>query len=248
MNFQYPYPSTSSPNLLVKAGRRSLVLSVYQKMKSFTYFLAFGCAAAFSASRGNGRLRTAIFELDQGEISRRHFGSELASFVGVFSAYNWVNPAWSKASQEEIDKANIVKGYDRLNYLLDNWVKETTICGQSDNPYISEKGCERTPLKVMEYLGYKNINDPLFKADKTMRRLEALVPPDRETEYIDAVEKWSETADEASGMAFVSSWGEANPGGGKDRVELFIERAKTNVMDARDSLQVVVEILGLKQP
>ena len=31
-------------------------------------------------------------------------------------------------SQEEIDKANIVKGYKRLTYLLDNWEEKTTNC------------------------------------------------------------------------------------------------------------------------
>ena len=83
----------------------------------------------------------------------------------------------------------------------------------SDNPYQGENGCERDPIKVMSYLGYKDMKDPLFKAEKTMRRLEYLVPADRETEYIEAVEKFSEAADEASGMAYISSWGEANPGG-----------------------------------
>ena len=47
-------------------------------------------------------------------------------------------------------------------------------------------------------------------------------------------------------MAFVSSWGEANPGGGKDRVKLFIERSKNNVIVSRDSLKTVMDILDLK--
>jgi hypothetical protein len=41
------------------------------------------------------------------------------------------------------------------------------------------------------------------------------------------------------------SRGEANPGGGKDRVELFIERAKKNVVDSRNSLKTIVEILDI---
>lgn len=32
------------------------------------------------------------------------------------------------ASQEEIDKGNIVKGYTRLSYLLDHWEEKTTNC------------------------------------------------------------------------------------------------------------------------
>lgn len=159
-----------------------------------------------------------------------------------------VDPAAAAApSQIDDDKAKIYLGYERLTYFLENWTQETTICGRSgDNPYISKGGCERTPVKVMDYLGYKNVNDPLFRADKTMRRLESLVPADRETEYVEALEKWMESAEEGNGMAFVSSWGEANPGGGKDRVELFIERARKNVVDARDSLATVVDILQLE--
>lgn len=37
-------------------------------------------------------------------------------------------PPASAASQEQTDKENIVKGYNRLQYLLDNWEAETTIC------------------------------------------------------------------------------------------------------------------------
>lgn len=115
-------------------------------------------------------------------------------------------------SDVEVAKMKIVAGYQRLTYLLDNWVKETTVCGRSDNPYVTGKGCERTPLKVMDYLGYKNIDDPLFRADRTMKKLESLVPNERFSDYLDAIEKWSEAAEEGNGMAFISSWGEANPG------------------------------------
>ena len=184
--------------------------------------------------------------------SRRSFGLLFAQLVGVSAPAalcSFIDPAIAAISQFDEDKAKIYKGYERLTYFLDNWVQETTICGRSsDNPYISKGGCERTPLKVMEYLGYKNVNDPLFHADKTMRRLESLVPADREAEYLEAVEKWMESAEEGNGMAFVSSWGEANPGGGKDRVELFIERARKNVYDARKSLATVIDILEIKKP
>jgi hypothetical protein len=148
----------------------------------------------------------------------------------------------------EEDKSKIYQGFVQLNYLLDNWEQETTICGRSgDNPYISKNGCERTPIKVMDYLGYKDISHPLFKADKTMRRLEPFVPTDREAEFYEAIESWMIAAEEGNGMAYISSWGEANPGGGKDRVQLFIERAKNNVIQARDSLSTIVDIFDLKQ-
>ena len=49
----------------------------------------------------------------------------------------------------------------------------------------------------------------------------------------------------ASGMSFVSSWGEANPGGGKDRVEYFVNRARANAVDARDAIGTILKILDL---
>ncbi|GAX15382.1 hypothetical protein FisN_8Lh324 [Fistulifera solaris] len=207
-------------------------------MKAILVYLLLAYATAYSISpRSQSQSPT---------LSRRSFGATVASALGSSSALLRSQAAVAKADQEEIDKQNILKGYTRLTYLLDNWVDETTICGANDNPYTGTKGCERNPMKVMDYMGFKSIKDPLFKADKTMRRLERLVPASRESDYIEAIEKFSEASEEASNMAYVSSWGEANPGGGKDRVELFIERAKKNVIDARDSLSTVIEICELK--
>ncbi|KAL7488299.1 hypothetical protein ACHAW6_013891 [Cyclotella cf. meneghiniana] len=153
------------------------------------------------------------------------------------------SPALTPTQRKDIDR--IQSGYARLQYLLDHWESETTVCKTGQETTFGDR-CQRTPLKVMEYLGYKSINDPLFRADVTLGRLKPLVPEEREEEYYEAVEEFAKNAEEANGMAFVSSWGEANPGGGKDRVELFIERSRRNVVASRDSLGVVLDILGLR--
>ena len=81
-------------------------------------------------------------------VNRRQFWNQLAATAGGAGAIVLSPPpAHAASSQEATDKAKIVKGYQRLTYLLDNWEKETTVCGREDNPYI---GCERTPMKVME--------------------------------------------------------------------------------------------------
>jgi len=64
--------------------------------------------------------------------------------------------------------------------------------------------------------------------------------------HLPAIDIFAQNAEEANSMAFVSSWGEANPGGGKDRVKLFIERAKNNVIKSKDALKTVMDILDLK--
>ena len=145
--------------------------------------------------------------------------------------------------EEAIDKGNLIKGYKRLDYLLANWEKETTICGRTDNPYI---GCERTPEKVMDYLGFKSMNDPLFRIDKTLFRLQTTVSGPDEIEYMDAMETINQAVEDGNGIAFVSSWGEANPGGGKDRIDFFIERSKGFVTQTRDGLGTIISILDLK--
>ncbi len=183
---------------------------------------------------------------------RRHFVSSSLSIIGscaLTGTTTLLTPLPGHAAaitpQQQKDKDNIVKGYIRLQYLLDNWVEKTTVCKTGQETTFGDK-CERTPFVVMEYLGFKSTSDPLFKADAAMLRLKDLVPSDREVDFYDAVDLYAQNAEEASSMAFVSSWGEANPGGGKDRVQLFIERAKKNVIASRDSLKTVMDILDLK--
>merc|ERR1719491_64968 len=145
--------------------------------------------------------------------------------------------------QEKTDKENIVKGYKRLAYLIDNWEKETVVCERTDNPYI---GCERKPEKVMEYLGYKNMKDPLFRADKMLMRLQSIAPDNKYVDFVDAMEDYNESAEESSGIAYISSWGEANPGGGKDAIDRYIEKSKKDLVIAKNSLGDIIKILDLK--
>eukprot|EP00545_Synedropsis_sp_CCMP1620_P008233 CAMPEP_0119003838 /NCGR_PEP_ID=MMETSP1176-20130426/794_1 /TAXON_ID=265551 /ORGANISM="Synedropsis recta cf, Strain CCMP1620" /LENGTH=207 /DNA_ID=CAMNT_0006955475 /DNA_START=52 /DNA_END=675 /DNA_ORIENTATION=- len=182
------------------------------------------------------------------QVSRRNWFGQVASATAVVVATTTgvnVQPAFAvKATQEDKDKANILKGYNRLNFLLDNWEEETTVCKTGvDNPYL---GCDRTPVKVMDYLGYKSTDDPLFRADRTLRRLGEAVESDQEREYMDAMEVYTERSESGSGTAYISSWGESNPGGGKDRVDMFIERSKKDVIGCRDSLKTAIRILKIE--
>jgi len=184
---------------------------------------------------------------DDSLSTRRDFWKSVGatSAAGAFLTLTTPLPAQAakKMSQEEKDKENIVKGYQRLTYFLDNWEKETSNCKKAKSEF---DGCERTPEKVMDYIGYKSIEDPLFRADKTLVRLEPLVPEELESEFLEAYEKYVENSEAANGTAFVSSWGEANPGGGKDRIVLFLERSKANVIACQESLAVVIRVLDLK--
>merc|ERR1711957_814045 len=90
--------------------------------------------------------------------------------------------------------------------------------------------CEMTPLKVQDFLGYKSTEDPLFKVDKLMLKAAPLVDPDDFENYLNAVENYREKADQGSMMAYTSSWGEANPNGGKEVMDDYLERTRQDVL------------------
>jgi len=160
--------------------------------------------------------------------------------------------AWeavAKTSEVDEDKNKLKTGYERLTYLLDNWDRLTTVCDNSKtDPFTGKTVCVQSPLVVSEYMGYKSMADPLFKADKTMKRLDKAgqVPEARSGEFFDAAETWQQTADEAQGMAYTSSWAGPENGGGDDNIASYLERAKKQVVDARKSLGTVVEILQVQ--
>eukprot|EP00634_Sargassococcus_sp_CCMP2135_P015778 CAMPEP_0198669656 /NCGR_PEP_ID=MMETSP1467-20131203/76903_1 /TAXON_ID=1462469 /ORGANISM="unid. sp., Strain CCMP2135" /LENGTH=226 /DNA_ID=CAMNT_0044406411 /DNA_START=8 /DNA_END=689 /DNA_ORIENTATION=- len=105
--------------------------------------------------------------------------------------------------------------------------------------------CDKAPLKIQEYVGYRSVNDPLFKADKLMLRAVPLLPDDADVDaYLDAVNTWAEKAQMSSLNAYTSSWGEANPNGSKGQVNAFLEDAK---FDVEESAKVLKNILTMLQ-
>jgi hypothetical protein len=83
-------------------------------MKLLILSLAFGSAAAFSAPGGSRPMCVAEQPNQDTNVSRRRFGFKIAEVVGGCSAFLAIEPAFSKESQIEVDKANILKGYVSL--------------------------------------------------------------------------------------------------------------------------------------
>jgi len=190
---------------------------------------------------GNVQVATALLQQGTLPIARRRFVTAAVSLIVPITPLRAV--AYTKANgpvtKEELTRLRV--GLGRLDYLLANWKQVTT-----ESKKVNEYGnYDRNPTVVMDYMGFKSSTDPLFKADRLLVRAQDLVADKDYKVYAEALDVWSLKADEAMGMAFVSSWGEANPGGGKDVVEAYIERAKSNVTAARDALATCVRILDL---
>ena len=145
-------------------------------------------------------------------------------------------------NEEELKRLSV--GYKRLQFLLDNWEAETTVCIKGCKGKAENCGCERSPLVVQNYMGFKSMNDPLFRADQLMIRAEPLAEKQFE-KYAALVDRWIEKADDGNVMAYVSSWGEANPGGGKDEVARYLEKSRKGVVESAQILKSICEILGV---
>mmetsp|Transcript_87037 Transcript_87037/g.244071 ORF Transcript_87037/g.244071 Transcript_87037/m.244071 type:complete len:251 (-) Transcript_87037:123-875(-) len=154
-----------------------------------------------------------------------------ASFLGPVGVAG--GPVQAKDMVKDM-QARITKGYNNLQYLLDNWDQETTVC----NP-----DCKRSPDAVRNYLGLRSMEDPLFNFGKDLLKVTDAVNVDYYEEFQDAVEKWNTAIAGGNADAFISSFGEYNPGGGKETVELYLEKSRTNVVKAKQYLEVIAKAL-----
>ena len=160
--------------------------------------------------------------------------------------------AESVPTREEL--ARLTAGYLRLKTLLKDWDAITGgKCGGAElkdekRQVVATNGgllCDKDPLKVQEYVGYKSTTDPLFKAEKLMLRAAPLADENRLDEYLESVNKWGEKAQMSSLMAYTSAWGEANPNGGKGQIAAYLEDAKYDIEDSTQLLKTILTILGL---
>jgi len=157
------------------------------------------------------------------------------------------------------DLKRLQLGHSRVQYLLKNWDKLTESC---DNKAMSateakqivrtEGGgggfCDKNPLIVQDYLGYKSTKDPLFHADAFMLKAVPFVDESvmDEADYVDLVEQYRDKADQTSLLAYTSSWGEANPNGGKEATDDYLDKTKEVVIETEVLLRKIMGALQLE--
>eukprot|EP00931_Biecheleriopsis_adriatica_P101779 TRINITY_DN76858_c0_g1_i1.p1 TRINITY_DN76858_c0_g1~~TRINITY_DN76858_c0_g1_i1.p1 ORF type:complete len:215 (+),score=39.17 TRINITY_DN76858_c0_g1_i1:34-678(+) len=176
-----------------------------------------------------GSLQSA-WSVTSGVASRR---AVLATGCGVLS----LAPSQAQAANSQAkDLENVALGYKGLKYLLNNWEKVTR--DKLGNP---------TPRIIMNFVGMNQMNTPLFNSEKLWLRLQDsdLVGAKDADRFQDACEDFEDYKRKSSDQAYQSSWGEANPGGGKDRVEEYLQKSKQEVVKTVDSLGKIVDILQL---
>ena len=135
-------------------------------------------------------------------------------------------------------------GYEQISYLLDHFEEETTVCRENGGE------CKRDANSIRKVLGLRSTTDPLFQIEKVFAKFKNLsleddVDVDIEALY-DAAENWNSSISMSNSMAFISQFGEYNPGGGKDEVLKYLLESKKQVLFAKDALQTIM--INLKIP
>ena len=165
-------------------------------------------------------------------------------------------PALAEGSvPTKAELARLPAGLARIDLLLDNWDKITTVCNGVQNEVeakqlmytTGEQKCSKSPLKVQQYIGASSTLDPLFKADKLMIRAQQLVAEQDAEKYTDAVDRYIAKQQMASTMAYTSSWsGVENPNGSIEQIEDNLLEAKKEVLELRALVATVVDLLHLE--
>ena len=87
----------------------------------------------------------------------------------------------------------------------------------------------------------------MYRVDKLLVRAAQLIDdPDEFESYLETVEKYKEKADNTALMAYTSSWGEANPNGGKEVIDEYLERTKLDVIESEKYLSQILTYLKLE--
>ncbi len=186
--------------------------------------------------------------------SRRDSFRKVFSIAVAGTAMAAGTPANAASTPTAAELERLRKGHARVQYLLQNWDDITEVCknnsDQATKQVVRTDGgdkCEKTPLNVQIYMGYKSTEDPLYKADKLMVRAAPLVKDNfDQVDYLEAVENYKEKADNTAMMAYTSSWGEANPNGGKDVIDDYLEKTRLDVVSSEKSLRQILTYLGLE--
>jgi hypothetical protein len=176
-------------------------------------------------------------------VSRRDLFTKTATTAALVIAATTTAPtqvyaATGGPTPEELERIKL--GYTQINYLIDNWDEATTVCREQGGE------CKRDPEAVRKYMGLRSTTDPLFQIEKVFNKVKNMdLDPDKLDAFFEASEDWNSAASMSNSMAFISQFGEYNPGGGKDQVLKYLNESKIQVLRAQTALKTITESLDL---
>eukprot|EP00590_Aulacoseira_subarctica_P003826 CAMPEP_0172419114 /NCGR_PEP_ID=MMETSP1064-20121228/5556_1 /TAXON_ID=202472 /ORGANISM="Aulacoseira subarctica , Strain CCAP 1002/5" /LENGTH=230 /DNA_ID=CAMNT_0013158409 /DNA_START=39 /DNA_END=731 /DNA_ORIENTATION=- len=172
--------------------------------------------------------------------SRRDFFVSAFSLAGAFVVLLPKSPAFAlenPPTKAELDRIKL--GYKQIQNLLNNFEKETTVCRDNGGE------CKRDADPIRKALGLRSTTDPLFQIEKVFAKVKYMdIDPDKLDQFFDATEEWNSSINMSNSMAFISQFGEYNPGGGKDEVLKYLNESKKQVVIAEKALKTILDCIG----
>ena len=127
--------------------------------------------------------------------------------------------------------------YEGIVYLLNNFEQETTVCRENGGE------CKRDADAVRKYLGLRSTTDPLFQIEKVFAKVKYMSEVDDLEAFFEATEDYNTAMNMSNSMAFISQFGEYNPGGGKDEVLKYLNEAQKQVLLAEKALRTILNCI-----
>jgi len=170
------------------------------------------------------------------QASRREVVASAFSIGSLFVT----QPAFAAAGPSKDELARIREGYEQITDLINNWDEKTTTCRDNGGE------CKRNADAVRKAMGLRSTTDPLFQIEKVFDKVKNLdLDPDQIESFFEATEDWNSAANMSNSMAFISQFGEYNPGGGQDSVLKYLNESKKQVLLAQKALKTIMDCLGM---
>ena len=185
-------------------------------------------------------LKSNALSLKNSGISRR---KALTAF-GISAVVAKAQPSFAAgAPPTAAELARIKQGYDQIQYLLANFEQETTVCRENGGE------CKRAAEPIRRVLGLRSTTDPLFQIEKVFAKVKNMedIDPDQLEAFFEASEDWNSAMTMSNSMAFISQFGEYNPGGGVEEVLKYLNESKKQVIIAEKSLETIMNCLGIEK-
>lgn len=183
---------------------------------------------------------TNALSLNREGLSRRGAISTAFGISAIVAQAQVASAGTSPPTEEELDRIRL--GYKQITYLLDHFEESTTTCRDNGGE------CKRNAEPIRRVLGLRSTTDPLFQIDKVFVKVKNMdIDSDKLEAFFEASEDWNSAMNMSNSMAFISQFGEYNPGGGKDEVLKFLLEAQIQVQLAKTSLKTIMDCLEISE-
>ncbi|KAL3943599.1 MAG: hypothetical protein SGBAC_002343 [Bacillariaceae sp.] len=185
------------------------------------------------------RISSTVLSMKGEGVSRR---VAIASTIGMSAFAGGALPAFAGSGAPTLEELERIRtGYKQIQYLLDNFEQETTVCRENGGE------CKRDAEPIRRVLGLRSTTDPLFQIEKVFAKVKNMdIDPDKLEDFFEASEDWNSAMTLSNSMAFISQFGEYNPGGGKDAVLKYLNESKKQVEIAESCLKRIMTVLDVQ--